>query len=316
MKRREFFKDAGIFTCGCAFMAGCIGSTVKIKENIPPLFNDWMSTLDREAKPGGSDWLPHIEFSLAYHCNLNCACCCHCSPIAPVSFMPLDIFEKDLDRIQKITQGKVRHIILLGGEPLLNKNVEEYLKLTRKYFNNSVIILLTNGLLLNDMPDSFWRTCCSSNTIIHHAFYPLYEKYPDLAPSYEKSTKYNVKIKSAGKPRYKFYQMLLSNKNTNDVEKRYKSCINKIKCAVIDNGIFYPCHVIFSANTFLNKKFKEFALPVTEKDYVDIYKIKSLEKILEFLKKPKDFCKYCHYSPKTKKLWTLSKGEAAEWFDV
>ena len=303
MKRRDFFKGAGIFGCGFALGLGT-GNLSKIKNR------DNNSNLEQK-----SDWLPHIEISLCYHCNLNCAGCYHCAPIAPIYFMPLDIFEKDLEQMYKITQGKIHTIGLLGGEPLINKKREEYIEIARKYFKRSEIIVYTNGLLLNNMPNSFWETCKKNNVVIKHSFYPLYNKYPDLKDSYKKSEKYEVKLTSDS-PRYKFVEINLNNQKLNNINKKYKDCKKKINCAVLDNGLLYPCLIIPSVKLFLNKYFTKHILPIDKNDILNIYKTKSIDEIFEFYNEPKNFCKYCNYNDKQRKLWRHSKRKPEEWYKV
>ena len=299
MQRREFLKDTGLITAGCVFGAGAVYS-VKDKQ-------------DEVRKDKKDDWLPHIEISLCYHCNLNCAYCMHCCAIAPVYYMPLNIFEKDIARMSKITNGKIRNIMLLGGEPLLNKNIKEYMKITRQYFCNSEIIIFTNGLILNSMPDSFWKTCKKYNIEIWHTNYPLCKKNPNLEKAYQKSLKYKIKVSSY--IRYTFGLMGLSKKNNNDKCKTYEKCSFKTKSTIVDNGILYPCPVIFSVKLFLNNKFKDFALPVDKNDLLDIYKLNSIADLNNFLKTPKEFCKYCNYGSK-QAIWRPSERKISEWFDV
>lgn len=47
----------------------------------------------------------------------------------------------------------------MGGEPLLNKRINEYLKTVGKYIEKGQIGLMTNGILLPRMDDSFFETC-------------------------------------------------------------------------------------------------------------------------------------------------------------
>ena len=65
--------------------------------------------------------------------------------------MPLDVFEKDLAQLSKITNGKIEDLIIGGGEPLLNKDIEEYIKLARKYFKKSCLMIKTNALILSQI---------------------------------------------------------------------------------------------------------------------------------------------------------------------
>ncbi len=305
MKRRDFLKDAGLITAGCTL--GSIG-TYKFIENKTTI------KTNSAFKDKNCDWISHIEISLCYHCNLNCARCMHCSPIAPVYYMPLDIFEKDIARMSKITNSKIRNVMLLGGEPLLNKNIEEYIKITRKYFKNSQIVISTNGLLLNDMPEQFWQTCAKYNIEIWHTLYPLHTKNPNLSKSYQKAIQYKVILSPY--TRYTFAQMNLDDKKQNKICETYKKCRYRIKSTMIDNGILYPCPVIFSTKLFLNKYFKSKALPISNNDFIDIYKLNSIAEFQQFLKEPKDFCKYCNAQYVPQKLWALSKKEMCEWFNI
>ena len=78
----------------------------------------------------------------------------------------------------------------------------------------------------------------------------------------------------------------------------------------------YPCEVIGSIR-FFNNYFKEYAIPTTKNDYLDIYKISSIDEIYEFFNKPKDFCKYCSFGHNIKKApWKLSNKEVDEWYDI
>ena len=36
------------------------------------------------------------------HCNLNCKCCGHFSPLAPKGFLDINTFERDLKRLHEL----------------------------------------------------------------------------------------------------------------------------------------------------------------------------------------------------------------------
>ena len=304
MKRRDFLKRTGLFIGGAA-MAGCnFGCNQCINSN------------------KDDNYLPHVEFMISHHCNLNCAYCDHFSPLADEYFYPLDKFKKDIKRLYSLTNAKLKKIELLGGEPLLNKNIEKYIKIARKYFNDTFIVIETNGILLNQMNDSFWKTCADNKIKIQYSYYPLYKNYPNLEKAHLKAQKFNVKFASSN-PRSEFGLMHLDNKRDRNIEKAYKNCNSKIVCAVLNNGILYPCQVMAGVDMFFNKKFKNYAIPVAKDDYIDIFKIKSLDEILEFYKKPKEFCRYCGFSftgkekiPYGRKPWKKSNQDISEWYDI
>ena len=82
------------------------------------------------------------------HCNLNCKCCNHFSPIATPFFLKLEDFEKDMARIAVLTEGNIGRIWLIGGEPLLHPDIVAFLYSARKFFPDTHITLDTNGTLL------------------------------------------------------------------------------------------------------------------------------------------------------------------------
>ena len=54
------------------------------------------------------------------HCNLNCKCCGHFSPLAPKGFLDINTFERDLKRLHELLYGHIHCFELMGGESLLH----------------------------------------------------------------------------------------------------------------------------------------------------------------------------------------------------
>ena len=97
-----------------------------------------------------------IEYSVSYHCNLKCSACSHMSPFIAKKFPALDSFERDLEVLGKVLH--VGDIRMLGGEPLLNPQIVDFLKAARRSKIADQIMLTTNGLLLAGMSDEFWES--------------------------------------------------------------------------------------------------------------------------------------------------------------
>ena len=96
-----------------------------------------------------------FEMHVTEHCNLNCKYCNHFSPLAPEEYLSLEEYERDLARLAFLFDGEMQQIKLLGGEPLLHPHIKDFLTLTRQYFPNGIIKILTNGTLLLNMKDDF-----------------------------------------------------------------------------------------------------------------------------------------------------------------
>ncbi len=60
----------------------------------------------------------------------------------------------------------------MGGEPLLHPKVEQLLLQTRRVFSKADIRIVTNGILLDKMSDSFWETCKTNNISFDITVYP------------------------------------------------------------------------------------------------------------------------------------------------
>lgn len=105
---------------------------------------------------------PVLGFSvhLAEHCNLNCRACAHFSPLCKEEFANFNEFSKDMERLSELSNGEMRYIDLIGGEPLLNKNISSFIKKARECFPIGHVRIITNGLLLRQMDDIFWERVC------------------------------------------------------------------------------------------------------------------------------------------------------------
>jgi hypothetical protein len=92
----------------------------------------------------------------------------------------------------------------------------------------------------------------------------------------------------------------------------YKICGAANGCIQLRHGKIYTCPVIAYIEYFNNFFGKN--LEVTEKDYIDIYKVKSIDEIYSFLCKPMPFCRYCNIKKVVYGLgWAVSKKQVTEW---
>jgi MoaA/NifB/PqqE/SkfB family radical SAM enzyme len=252
------------------------------------------------------DWL---EVHINEHCNLNCAYCTHYCPLAEEEYYDLDIFERDFRRMSELTDGFIKTIHLLGGEPLLNKNINKYMEIARKYFLKSEMAVVTNGILLAKMPENFWKLCKKLNIEIWISPYPI---KLDLLKIQEISEKYKVNVVYS-KTMKTMWKMPLNLEGTCDSIDSFKKCfLGCGGCYNIKNGKVYNCPVIpniYHFNKYFNKN-----LQVTEDDYIDIYKAKNLEEIMDFLARPHSFCRYCDMKNTTRNhKWKVSKRDVSEW---
>lgn len=120
--------------------------------------------------------LPYIEYHVADHCNLNCRGCVHFSPMVNGEiFAEYEQVKSDLYQLKKIVPY-VEEIHVLGGEPLLNKELYRYLELTREVYPYARLWVVTNGLLLKAMDEKLISSMRENNVGISVSLYaPMYK---------------------------------------------------------------------------------------------------------------------------------------------
>lgn len=98
--------------------------------------------------------IPHLEWHIAHGCNFTCESCAHFSNHGHKGHITIDQLEQWYGLWH--TRIAPRDIQILGGEPLLNQDLLEILRLTRRMWNHpqlESIELNTNGFLLEKFPE-------------------------------------------------------------------------------------------------------------------------------------------------------------------
>lgn len=232
-------------------------------------------------------FLPYLEFHLADHCNLNCAACEHYSGLVEKPTFPTyEKFERDFKQLKKWIH-EIHTIRLLGGEPLLNQEIEKYILLCRKLYPDSNIWIVTNGLLLKNMADSFFQVLNECHAYINISYYPPLEKSIDSLIDFlnEKKVQYFLSEKIS---QFRKCQTLTPNDDITTY-KRYITCFQK-GCRNLYDGKLAACFLPFTTKYF-NKYFNK---NIPEDGIIDLYaEDLTLEKIMQQLTTPFERCRYC-----------------------
>ena len=251
-----------------------------------------------------------FEIHIAEHCNLNCKCCSHFSPLAKDGFLSLQDFEKQIKRISQLTK-KLRYVLLVGGEPLLHPQVCGFIEIVRKYFPDTPIELTTNGILLPKMPDSFWQTVKKHNCHIRVSGYPIDIHFEKIRKEIDSGIKitydYNPILHNDG-----FSKIPLDLDGKQNIRKNFFNCSYANSCFTLRDGRLYTCSIAAHIR-FFNQYFQKNLL-ATEQDSINIYEVKNIKEILTFLRKPIPFCRYCKINNIQYKIpWGVSKKDISEW---
>jgi MoaA/NifB/PqqE/SkfB family radical SAM enzyme len=256
-----------------------------------------------------------FEIHLVEHCNLKCQSCDNFSSLAEEEFVKVEDFCQEMKQMSLIAGHQIQRIRLLGGEPLLHPNLNELLINTRIYFPNTAILLTTNAILLDKMSEEFWNVCHDNGIIIEYTWYPINidrNKHLELAKKYDVSL-----IPFDGVPTNSkvSHRNPINDKGDQDKYFNYEHCYQRWRCMSLKDGKLYPCTCIpnvYHFNKYFNKN-----IPVTDKDYIDIFKVQNVKEIEEFLNHEVPFCSYCNVRNRTNgKPWAVTKFELEEWFDA
>lgn len=248
-----------------------------------------------------------LEIHLADHCILNCYSCTHYSPIAPESFCDLNILEESLKRLSKM-QKSFGKIHLLGGEPLLNPDIVEAIRIVRKYFDKTDIMLVTNGILLPKMSDLFWEICRSCNIMVGITIYPIKVKYDELfSLCEEEDVRCKIFGERSGTDWYCF--KLDYHEKVSDCYINYERCMMKV-CWQLKEDRIYSCPTCAYID-FVNNRFGTH-FKIRRNDYLQVNKLINKYQLRWFRFKAKPFCSYC-ILPSQNMGWKLSAKNMEEW---
>lgn len=252
-----------------------------------------------------------FEVDIAMHCNLKCKSCHHFSPLAAPEVTDFNVFQRDMNRMSELFSDCCDRIYLLGGEPLLNKDIATYLPVARKNFPMARIELITNGLWLHKMADNFWISLRENEIQVSVTKYPISADYKEIkALCEEKMVLFEFFGNESDNKHMSYYP--LDCKGGQTANENFYLCNMANKCITLKNGKLYPCVVppnIYHFNNYFGEN-----LVVDDNDGIDIYQAKDSHEILEFLARPIPFCRYCRVHERTyDNKWEFSKLKKEEW---
>ena len=273
-----------------------------------------------------------LEVNLADHCNLNCQCCDHFSPLASKTFLDFDQYVKDIKRLGELTDHKLGLMKLQGGEPLLNDQLIDYFRVTREEFPDTHICLFTDGILLlkwgmKEGDQNIWEAVKKYEIEIRMTCYPIKFDMERLIqqieahgvayhmdpPPFKKGARVWF-FSEIGALEYKGVKHSVKHpfdlKGKQDPY-RFISCYQFNESIVLRDGKIYTCPMIPYVH-FFNEYFNQ-NLEVTDNDYIDIYKVNSYAEIAEFCSQRISFCRYCAVQCRSSREWKQSDHSIEEW---
>ncbi|MBE6819062.1 MAG: radical SAM protein [Ruminococcaceae bacterium] len=228
--------------------------------------------------------LDYVETEITEFCNLNCkGCADFMNLVSTKEHYALDEFIKDYTRLSELF-CEVKKIRLMGGEPLLNEQLSEYLIACRKIFPTADIRIVSNGLLIPKLPLQTLQAIRDTGSQFDISNYPPTRKmFPKIK---ERLDMFGIKY-DLGFPMNYFLRTILE-KPADDPAPAFKNCLFT-HCHMLSHGKLSPCsyaHCIGRFNV-------AYGLSYPENDCVDIYSDITGEEILRRFNNPHTFCKCC-----------------------
>lgn len=245
----------------------------------------WAVWLVNRTWPWGRPVLDYVEFHLVDHCNLNCAGCTHFAPYADKRFADIGVMKRDLLRLKDIFSN-VRHIRIMGGEPLLHPDASAFVRLTREIFPQSKIRLVTNGIKLLEGSESVREVLAAMREAkvgIDWTLYPPLEgRQNDICRlCAENGVNLRISVNSS---------FLARMKPLGDapVAESFRWCRKLIYCPFLDQGRIYICAQAHFAGYYNRAS----GTRMIEDAGIDIHSA-SARDILRYLMRPSPSCAFC-----------------------
>lgn len=230
--------------------------------------------------------LDYMEFHVADHCNLNCK---YCSMFSGLVKEPVFADYGKTSRGLRLLKKYFSHIKvfrILGGEPLLNPELDKYLSLVRELYPYSEIRLLTNGILLKNMPEKLIESIKENDVVLCVTAYPV---------TMDKLEEYNDILNTLG-IRHSIsdvifrFEKIYALSGESDADKAFDLCNWKGKCANIRGNYISACFVPFVIGYFE----KCFGVNIEKSGVIDLNTPgMTTAKIRAELDKSFDLCSFC-----------------------
>lgn len=269
-------------------------SIIALRENTDKVNQNKIFVKYNEAKQ-----LDYLQIRINYQCNLKCK---GCAALAPFEEKENSVDKESLMNDLRRTKEIFEHIDkfrVLGGEPLLDKNLLDYLKLIRELYPYTKLILVTNGLLLKSMDEQFFKTLKENDVDITISLYkPMWKKVDEMHELLDKH-----KIIHKFNDSYEFHKSYNFNSK---VSNEYNAAICPNHCPTLEEGHICRCHINAKR---INKCF---GTNIPTGGDINIYKDGiTAKEVREGLHNPKPQCHICTFAEWF--TWDLSKKDINEW---
>ncbi len=190
--------------------------------------------------------LDAVELHLADRCNMNCTGCSHFSPFADEWYASVEDVGRDLRMLRAKFPGGIRHVNLLGGEPLLNRDVCAIIDRVKTECPEALVTVVTNGLVLLEQPPEFWEVCRRTGVRLNLTRYkPVVPKRGAIE---ERCRQERVPLRV--QKGAEFFARMVPD-GTVDVTAAFRFCRKTTYCPYLREGRLYRCAQAYHIRDFV-----------------------------------------------------------------
>ncbi len=251
-----------------------------------PIIRNGHFLSDNVAKVSENDTdLLYLETHVVDTCNLKCKGCMHFSNIATkANFPDLEDFDRDFARLSELFTN-IFIIRLMGGEPLLNLRLKEYIRIARHYFPASEIRVVSNALLVSQQSKELWKAMRDNHVDMDISPYP--PTMQDIDAIREVLDREGIPYGSLSGTLQRFRKSLTLTPSNNPAE-AVQICQSS-HCHFLRKGKIAKCPLPLLIEDF-NQAYR---YDIRSNDYYDIYEEQSGSELRRKLKQYADMCRYC-----------------------
>lgn len=239
--------------------------------------------------------LETMEIHAAEHCNLNCKnCSMFCGLVETCDFPCYQEFEEGIKQLKNFFPH-IKKFRIIGGEPLLNPELDKYICLIRNVYPYTDIRLISNGILVTKMSDQLIQTIIDNDVTFIVTQYISLKHSIDEINRFLSKTGIRYIVTEAVLEFQKIYNAL----GDSDIDENFYRCHWKGSCATMYGTKIATCYVPFVIH-YLSDKFN---LAIEETGKIDLMEEGlTAQEIIKRMHTPFDMCRYC-----------APKGNWTEW---
>lgn len=229
-----------------------------------------------------TQWIDSLQVPVAKHCNLNCNRCYHFSNLVKYpEYYSIQEYKKDLQSL-KALQIHIGEIRFLGGEPLLNNDLFDYIAYSRELYPYSVFKIITNGLLLKKLTHSQCEKINRLNVIVSISLYP--PLIPFMRIIEEDLNEFSVKYEVFRTGNH--FEKVLLRRQTENGQETADRCW---KCVIVYSGKIGRC----AAGMFIEDFNKYFNMSYPNNNVQDLDVFVSAAELIAYLDDAVPLCYWC-----------------------